>query len=178
MTDYIAGLAGEQEIYDPVLKVNRKLADIPGEFHVYTWDFAQGRKVIASAGPPFVVQDLAVGQTAATRIQRFELSNGQAIVGAFGLVFAGENEWLPAADVFDSPLQCPETGDSVQIVNAKMERSGAVYNFPVRDYQTYLLNGVVVQDSGTKPPEGPIFETKGSNLYAISQGGVVPNAPE
>lgn len=81
-------LGPDQLIYDPVLKVYRKVKDIKGEHHVYSVD-SGGKVVISEAGQPFQ-KDIGT-------IYRIALSNGEMIEVADTHLLYTPIGWLSAS---------------------------------------------------------------------------------
>lgn len=64
-------LAGEQEIYDPIANVRKRVDSIDEDFHVYAWDADKQQVVIARAEKPF--------RKPVQKLYRVSLTNGQTL---------------------------------------------------------------------------------------------------
>lgn len=78
-------LGAEQEIFDPVANVSRKVSEITEDFHVYAWD--GHRKVVAKAERPF--------RKSPAGIFRVTLSNGEALHCSRAHLILTPDGWRP-----------------------------------------------------------------------------------
>lgn len=131
-------LGGEQEIYDPVLKVSRRVDKIDSDFHVESWD---GEKiVIAEAHRPFTKSH--------DDLYRFELSNGQSIVASMShrvLTSHGYKSFFLSAN---NNLFCPYSLPPVVVTSVVYLRYDVKYDFEVPIYHNYCAGGIVHHNSG------------------------------
>jgi hypothetical protein len=89
-------LGANSEIYDPVMKESRRVADIDGPFHVYAWDELAGEMKIAEALTPQQLEEDAIYKVTLSNGLSFEASLGHRILCADG-------QWLALSAV---PLGC------------------------------------------------------------------------
>ncbi len=80
-------LGGEQQIYDPVSGVSRRVDEIDAPFHVQSVNPETGELVTGSAGVPFV--------KAVDGLYRFHLSNGNSFVASMNHVVLAGDGWRP-----------------------------------------------------------------------------------
>lgn len=89
-------LGYNSEIYDPVVKLSRKVGEITGEFNVYAWDEHLGEMVITRALPPEKME--------LDDIYRITLSNGLSFEASLGhRILCADGEWRALSQL---PPEC------------------------------------------------------------------------
>ncbi len=168
-------LGGEQEIYDPVACVSRRVQDIKGDFHVWAWD--GGKLVIARARQPFTKP--------AQWLYAVRLANGQSVVCSGTHLLLTPGGYRPLAELsvgcvlfrpqtsagisrcaFDEGVLLPQSiggfarpdkhscalggscRNSIAITAVEVKHQDVVWDFEVPDYHNYLAGGVIHHNSG------------------------------
>lgn len=128
-------LGAEQEIYDPVLKVSRKVSEIDSDFHVWART-KDGQIVIAKASQPRVygTEDL----------YRVTLHTGEQITVTLGhRVLDAAGQWVELGDLLKRDVRIL-MGDGLQrseVVSAEFLRHDVYWDFSVEEHENYWMAG-------------------------------------
>lgn len=157
-------IGGEQEIWDPVEKVSRRVDGITEDFHVLAWDGT--KRVIAKAHRPFS-KPKAV-------LYAVEFGDGTKVVMSGGHHFLGSEGWISLHDyVHDldrdicsipeatiegvNDCLCPDClaariNTYTDIVNIRELRKDIVWDFTVEKYHNYFVSeeSTIVQSNSGK----------------------------
>jgi len=136
-------LGGEQLVYDPVKKVDRRVSEIKEPFHVYAYD---GQKlIIAKADMPFNKES--------EQLYEVKLSNGETIVcSAKHRVLDDSGGWRQISELQAGfSLFQPSSilgSDIITIISQDAKRFDKIWDFNVPRYHNYLTGGVINHNSG------------------------------
>ena len=138
-------LGGEQEIYDPVAGVSRRVDSIDGEFHVWSRNEATGAVEVAMASRPWV--------KGTADLYRVTLSGGQHFICTLEhrVLCADGKTWRPVqelhvGDVLFAASTAPNW--TYGVMGIEFLRRDVFYDLEVEENHNYLAEGVFHHNSG------------------------------
>jgi phage terminase large subunit-like protein len=138
--------AAEQEIYDPILDVSRRIDSIPGPFHVWSIDEFTGNRVIALAEQPH-----ACGTEDLCEFLLSGDSDGNVFCVTLDHRVFTEYGWMTMRDVVaDGDVRLIQADGKVAYVEAHcFVRRDVYWDFHVPIYENYWMEGIYHHNSGT-----------------------------
>ena len=136
-------LAPEQEIYDPVLMVSRKVSEIEGGFHVLAWDKNQNATVVANADKPFKKRKKSY-------ILSFVFSDGTKIkCSEEHRIYTTDKGWINASEISEkySLVNSPNGRFLVVEKCEKSEELSDIWDFNVPKYHNYYIGNLLSHNS-------------------------------
>jgi len=135
-------LGGEQEIYDPVFGVSRKVSEIDGDFHVLSYDDRTDQIVVRKACRPFV--------KAREELFQFIISGGSTLDATMNhQVMWDGGEWIRMKDALSHGCYLHSPSDKAVFIHGYHALGeGDVWDFTVDDTHCYYAGGVLNHNSG------------------------------
>lgn len=135
-------LAGEQEIYDPVANVSRRVDSIEGPFHVQSWD---GTGIVnAEASIPFKKPQAPLYKVTLADGQSWSASREHLVLGAHGK-YTPVSGLVPGTLLFVPSNVDREAG---MIKSIEYLRDDTVWDFEVPTFNAYFICNSLHHNSG------------------------------
>jgi len=136
-------LGGEQQIYDPVACIWRRVDQIVEPFHVWAWDFNNRERVVAMAEIPF--------KKLPADLYRVEFKHSPPMIVSGSHLFWSCGSWFEAIDiVYRDVKYIISPGEEFNDVVTSVEfiRKDTVWDFEVGVYHNYMVGNIISHNSG------------------------------